>query len=75
MGTTKPRHCPASGTIHVWVQIAAGAQPKKLVLLGAKVEQANAATKNLGAKRVGRQNGTLRSEGAYQAASFREPGS
>lgn len=27
---TKPTHCPASGTVHVWMQTAAGAQPKNL---------------------------------------------
>lgn len=48
---------------------------EKLMLLGAKAEQANTATKNPGAEQVGRQNGSLRSERAHQAASFCEPGS
>lgn len=50
MGTTKPRHCPAPGTIHVWIQTAARAHTKKLVLLGAKAKQANIAMKNLEAE-------------------------
>lgn len=48
---------------------------EKLVLLGAKTEQANAATKNPGAEQVGKQNGSLQSKRAYQAARFCEPGS
>lgn len=48
---------------------------EKLVLLGAKAEQVNIATKNPGTERAGRQNGSLRSQHAYQAAGFCEPGS
>lgn len=51
MSKTKPRHCPAPGTIHIWIQTAARAQTKKkLVLLGAKAKQANITMKNLEAE-------------------------
>lgn len=50
MGTTKPRKLPAPGIVHVWLQTAARAQTKKLVLLGAKAKQTNITMKNLEAK-------------------------
>lgn len=56
---TQPRACLTSGTIHIWMQTAVRAQPKKLVLLGAKAEQAITTMKNVGAEHVGRQNGSL----------------
>lgn len=45
------------------------------MLLGAKAEQANTATKKPGAEQAGRHNGSLQSKRAHQAASFCEPGS
>lgn len=75
MATTKPRHCLAPDTAHVWIQTAAKAQ-KKLVLLGAKAKQANITMKNLepewgeAEKKV-----CSRSKCEYEAAGFGEPGS
>lgn len=49
MGPAKPGHCPASGTVHVWMQDedCFWGTDKKLMLLGAKAEQGNTTTKNV----------------------------
>lgn len=73
---TKPRHCPASGTVHVCMQTAAGAQLKNACCWVLRTSEQRPPQKNPW-EPSGQEdkNGSLRSERAYQAASFHEPGS